>query len=262
MLSQLLQLPLVGLLVLFLLSAPLSQAQAQEEVHVSRNLDRKLKRDAARLALRLNDGEDLRFQAIRIPQRDMDDLYTALLAMYKADEGVRAVFRCNVHTRPDPSIDHMLIKFDKTIDWAAPLREGRHETTSITLNDLLYEHDLIIEKHIQWDDTRDAIAIRSKKPLNMASLANEFHNIEGVSEIDLGLAKDSGNDITAMRTSTGWRFNFALSFGSLAEKGEKTHNWQYEVAEGGLVRKISEGGDPVPDWMRCSNDAPLAMARR
>ena len=244
-------------------AAPPSTA-AQEEVRVSRNLTRKLKRDAARLALRLNEGEDLRFQSIHIPQRDMNAIYEALLGMYQADDGVRSVFRCNVHTRPDPSIDHMLIIFDRDVEWAGPLREGRHETTSITFNDLLYEYDLIIEKHVQWDDARDAVAIRSKRPLNMASLANEFHNLEGVQEIDLGLAKEMGNNITATRVTGGWRFSFDLSFGSLAEKGEKVHRWVYEFSDAGEVKKVSEAGDPVPDWMRCAADGGrlTASARR
>ena len=242
-------------------STAVVQAQ-QDEVRISRHLDRKLKRDAARLALRLNVGEDLRFQAVQIPARDMNAIYESLVALYKGDEGVRSIFRCNVHTRPNPSIDHMLIKYDRTIDWAQPLQEGRHETTSITFNDLLYEYDLIIEKHIQWDETHDAISIRSKRPLNMASLANEFFNLEGVQDIDLGGDNELGNDISVIRTAAGWRFNFSLSFGSLAESGEKVHAWQYQISDSGEIQKISEGGDPVPDWMRCSIDTPLLAARR
>lgn len=226
---------------------------------ISRNLDRKLRRDAARLALRLNYGEDLRYQSIRIPSSEMESLYRALVAMHNADENIRSIFRCNVHTRPNPSIDHMLVIFDRNSDWAAPLRAGRHETTSITLNDLLYEHDLIIEKHMQWTGTEDAISIRSKNPLNMAALANDFHEIEGVKEVDLGLSKEMGSDITATRIRTGWRFVFTLSFGSLQEKGEKTHTWQYEYSDAGKLTKVNETGDPVPEWMRCAVE-PLALA--
>lgn len=239
-----------------------TEAYAQKKVRISRNLDRKLKRDAARLTLRMSDAEDLRFQSIYISKSSMDDIYSSLKTMYLTDGGVRSVFRCNIHTRPNPSIDHMLIIFDRDIEWAAPLKEGRHETTSISFNDLLYEHDLIIEKHMQWDDTRDAISIRSKKPVNMAALANEFHNLEGVQEIDLGLAKEVGNDITAQRISSGWRFTFQMSFGSLAEKGEKIHKWTYEINKSGDVKKISEEGEPVPDWMRCSTTGERALVGR
>ena len=252
--------------ILFLVLATLSitigaqvEAFAQEATpRLSRNLDRKLRRDAARMTLRLNEGEDLRFRSIRIPSADMSRIYEALKAMHAADEGVRSIFRCNVHTRPNPSIDHMMIIFDRDVEWAAPLREGRHETTSITLNDLLYEHDLIIEKHITWDDAHDAISIRSKNPLNMAALANEFNNIVGVQEIRLADQKEIGNDISAIRVSGGWRFTFTLSFGSLSQKGEKTHVWQYECTDAGAVTKVSEEGEPVPEWMRCSTiGAPL-----
>jgi hypothetical protein len=232
-----------------------------QEVRVSRNLDRKFKRDAARLTLRLQSDEDLRYQSIQISPTKMDEMYTALIGMYTESSDMRTVMRCNIHTRPNPSIDHMLVIFDREVEWAAPLREGRHETTSITFNDLLYEHDLIIEKHIQWDDTRDAVAVRSNKPLNMASLANEFYNLEGVQEIDLGLAKNKGNDIVATRTADAWRFEFKLSFGSLAEKGEKVHTWIYERKDNGEVNKISEGGDDIPEWMRCFKTEERILAR-
>ena len=234
--------------------------QAQADAAISRNLDRKLRRDAARLALRLNEGEDLRYQMVRIPAGEMDGIYKALVSMHNADETIRSIFRCNVHTRPNPSIDHMLVIFDREIDWAAPLRQGRNETSSVMLNDLLYEHDLIIEKHVQWNDRQDAIAIRSKQPLNMAALANDFYNIDGVQSIDLGLSKEMGSDIRATRISRGWRFEFVLSFGSLAEDGEKTHHWVYEYTDQGKITKIREGGDPVPTWMRCAVDQPLSMS--
>ncbi len=253
---------LVLLLVTLLASIGAYETHAQTNpTQLSRNLERKLKRDAARMALRLNEGEDLRFQSIRISSGDMESIYKALVGMHNADENVRSIFRCNVHTRANPSIDHMLIIFDRNIEWAAPLRAGRHETTSITLNDLLYDHDLIIEKHVQWNDTHDAISIRSKNPLNMAALANEFNNIEGVQSVDLGLSKEVGNNITATRVGSGWRFVFTLSFGSLQEKGEKTHNWQYEYTDGGKMTKVRESGDPVPEWLRCATDPVASFSR-
>ena len=246
--------------LLTLASLPVDVLAQADEVRVSRNLDRKLQRDAARLALRLGEGEDLRFQSVHVPRRDMQAIYEALLTMYKSDEGVRSIFRCNVHTRPNPSIDHMIVIFDRDADWATPLREGRHETTSVTINELLYDHDLIIEKHLIWDDTRDAISIRSKRPLNMASLSNEFYNVEGVHEVNLGVAEEIGNDISAARTATGWRFTFELNFGGLAEGGAQVHTWLYEVDDAGEVSKVSETGEPVPEWMRCSSAPLLARA--
>jgi len=251
---------LLGCLILISAFLPVSELVAQD-ITISRNLDRKFKRDAARLTLRLQSDEDLRFQNIQISPTRMNMLYSALKDMYINNSDMRTVMRCNIHTRPSPSIDHMLVIFDREAEWAAPLREGSHETTSITFNDLLYDYDLIIEKHLQWDDTRDAIAIRTKKPLNMASLANEFYNIEGVQEIDLGLAKEQGNDIVATRLADAWRFEFKLSFGSLLENGEKIHTWIFEIKDSGEVSKISEGGDEIPDWMHCTIEETLIMAR-
>lgn len=219
---------------------------------IPKSLERKFKRDAARLALRIKaEREELRYQNIVIPRDLMDNFYGILSNIYLRDETAKSIAKCNVHTFPNPSIDHFVVIFDKNVSWAEPLRQGISETSSEDINDLLDEYDLIIEKHVNWNDTQDAITIRSKEPLNMAALANEFYNVEGVSEIDLGIPKVGGNDIEVRRVSGGWEINYVLKFGSYISGNGKKHIWKYKAGDDGSVQFIAEEGDAVPSWMKC-----------
>lgn len=224
---------------------------------IPKKLTRKFKRDAARLALRMeSQKEDLRYLNIDIPRDNIESIYNVLTTIYVENEIAKSIADCNVHTFPNPSIDHLVIIFDREVDWAAPLREGISETDNEEINTLLDDYDLVIEKHIQWNDTKDALTIRSKMPLNMAALANEFYNIEGVSSIDLGVPEIGGNDINITRIEKGWEVQYVLRFGSYISGKGKVHIWKFNALDDGSIEMISEGGDPVPEWMRCE-DEPL-----
>lgn len=225
---------------------------ADNNTGIKKTVVRKMKRDAARLALRMNaKEEDLRYQGIEIPRANIDLIFDILSNIYQSDETAQSISKCNVHTHPNPSIDHFVVIFDKDVEWAAPLREGINETEDETINDLLYDYDLNIEKHVNWNDTQDAITIRSKSPKNMAALANEFYNVEGVVEIDLGIPTVPGNDINLRKTATGWEVEYVLRFGAFGEEEGNIHIWKYAVSNDGKVEFLSEGGHPVPEWMKC-----------
>lgn len=232
--------------------APTIESKKRTQQSIPKKLIRKFRRDAARLALRIESKkEDLRYQNIVIPRDNIEGIYTILTDIYQNDETAKSIANCNVHTFPNPSIDHLVLIFDRDIEWAQPLRDGISETDSDDINELLDDYDLVIEKHVQWNDNQDAITIRSKEPLNMAALANEFYNIEGVSTIDLGIPKIGGNDINMKRVNNGWEVEYVLRFGSYISGKGKLHIWKYRALDNGTIEFISEGGDPVPDWMRC-----------
>jgi hypothetical protein len=217
---------------------------------VSASLERQSKRDAYRLALRLDaEKEDARYLPVVIAKEHVNGLFKALLNLYSADETAKSISRCNIHTFPNLSIDHLVIIYKRNAEWAGPLRQGVNETTSKELNSILDRNDLVIEKHVQWNDTQDAITIRSKEPLNMAALAAQFEAIVGVVQIDLGLPKVGGNDIRAKRITGGYEIDFVLIFGAGASKQE--HGWKYKVMDTGSVVFVKESGDAVPAWMRC-----------
>lgn len=229
---------------------------------IPKRLSRKFLRDAARLSLRMESKkEDLRYQNIVIPKDNIQSIYQVLTNIYINDETARSITKCNVHTFPNPSIDHLIIIFDRDVDWAEPLRDGISETNSDQINELLDDYDLIIEKHVQWNDTEDALTIRSKEPLNMAALSNEFYNIEGVSTIDLGIPEIGGNDINIKRISRGWEVEYVLRFGSYINGKGKLHIWKYNSFDDGTIKFISEGGDPIPDWMRCGDQLEQLVSK-
>jgi hypothetical protein len=222
---------------------------------IPKEIQRKIRRDAARLAIRLmaSNGEDLRYQPISIPKDKVESIYAALMNVYKSGDQPKSIERCNVHTFPDPSIDHIIVIFKKDAAWAAPLQKGVTETTSASFNALLDNYDLVIEKYVQWNDTQHALTIRSKESLNMAAIANEFYNIEGVTEIDLNIPKVSGSDIKIKRKADAWEIEYILKFGgAYSEKNGKIHSWKYKTTDNGSVTFLSETGEPIPTWMKCN----------
>lgn len=245
--------------------ALLEPNDSKEEVsgiEIPKKLIRKFRRDAARLALRMErEKDDLRYQNILIPRGNIENIYDILTNIYLSGETAKSIARCNVHTFPNPSIDHIIVIFERTTEWAQPLQDGISETDSDEINDLLDEYDLIIEKHVQWNDTQDAITIRSKEPLNMAALANEFYNVEGVEEIDLGIPKIGGNDINIRRIDSAWEVDYVLRFGSYISGKGKVHIWKYKALDDGSIEFISESGDDIPSWMRCEFD-PKQLASK
>jgi hypothetical protein len=217
-----------------------------------KEIARKLRRDAARIALRLvAGGEDPRYMGIYIPKDNMDQVFNALSNVYLADERGKSLEKCNIHTFPNPSIDHLVIIYEKNVTWAKPLLNGLNETDSKVINEMLEKYKLVIEKHVNWTDNQDALTIRSKEPINMAAIANEINNVEGVVEVDLGIPKVVGNDITSKRVTGAWEIDYILRFGSWATGKGKSHVWKYRVTDAGKVSFINETGEPVPDWMKC-----------
>lgn len=226
-----------------------------------KDVARKFQRDAARLALRLSaGGEDFRYLSPYLQKESIDLIFNALASVYLTDERGKSLERCNLHTFPSPSIDHLVIIYQKNVAWAQPLEQGLNETNSAALNDLLTKYKLVIEKHVNWTDTQDAITIRARSPLNMAAIGNMVSQIEGVDEIDLGIPKILGNDINAHRTPGAWEFDYVLRFGSWVSGRGKSHIWKFRVTDAGKVSFLGDSGEPVPDWMKCDGTSGRVLA--
>jgi hypothetical protein len=226
-------------------------------VGVPSSIDRQFKRDAARLALRLDsEKEDVRYLPTSINRDFQTSIYKALCNIYLNNEVGKSVARCNIHTFPNPSIDHIVVVYNRNMDWASLLRQGISEVTHKEFNRLLDQYDIAIEKHVQWNDANDALTLRSKEPLNMASLAAQLSEIPGVIQIDLGLPKLAGNDIKARRIIGGWEVDFILALGS-----GKKHIWKFRALDNAQITVLGETGDPLPTWMRCDKEGlPTAFA--
>lgn len=220
---------------------------------ISKRLENKFRRDAARLVLRLEaEQQDLRYGNIEIPQSEIDRFYTILSNIYLTDETAKSIAKCNVHTFPNMSIDYFVVIYKKDVSWAAPLKDDIAETNSAEFNKLLEMYDLTIAEHQKWTDSQDAVTIRSRNPLNITALANEFSNIEGVIDIDMGIPEIMRNDIKIKRTPEGWRLDYILKVsGGIAGEELKTHTWSWLAKENGEIKFLEEKGFPIPEWMRC-----------
>ncbi len=238
-------------------SVKVNNTKSLSKGDVPTSIDRQFRRDAARLALRLDsEKDDVRYLPVGINRDNLMSLYRALCNIYTQDETGKSIARCNVHTFPNPSIDHLVIIYRRNVDWAGPLSKGITETTNRELNKLLDQYDLAIERHVQWNDTQDAITLRSKEPLNMAAISERFRDIPGVMQIDLGQAKFSGNDIRAKRIGGGWEIEFVLAIGV-----NQQHSWKFKALDNNQVSLLKESGNPMPSWMKCNIEDKNLVAK-
>jgi hypothetical protein len=227
-------------------------AKPAARVEIPKSVERKFRRDAARLVLRIaSENGGLQHQSIHLPVQKVEELYKVLCSIYLQDATARSIEKCDVHTFPNPSIDHLIIIFSKSVRWAEPLRQGAYQTNNAQLNAILSRHQLVIEKYVLWDESQEAITIRPQTPLNMTALVSDFKKVEGVAAIELGVPKTAGNDIQATRIQGGWEIVFLLRFGSYIAGQGKTHSWKYRVTDAGLVQFMGDSGDPLPSWMSC-----------
>ena len=245
---------LIALVSVFLTCffSPLFAQTASDEVELPRHIDRKYRRDAARLTLRLEGQiEDYRYLGVEIPPSNVEMIYNALKNIYQKDNTARSLTDCNIHTFPDPAIEQLVVVFNKDQTWAKTVSQRTSEDHNQAIHDILQKYNLTIKKQFQWNEEQEAITIRSRKPLNMAAVANEFYNIDGIEEVDLGIPSVKGNDISVERTSEGWEFQFELLFGNYLTGDGQSHRWKYLVTDNQEVKFMAEEGDPVPEWMRC-----------
>jgi len=257
----------------FCLAGFSNQAQAQQpqsyasvhfnglEQDIPKHLIRKFQRDAARLALRIEARkQDLSRLGINIPRGNIEVFFDILTKIYLHDETAKAIARCEVHTFPNPSTDQVTVIYDKKVEWALLLRRGLTEKGGSNINELLERYDLRIEKHLQWNDTQDAIVVRSLEPLNMTALAKEFYSLPGVSTVNLDVPEEMGNDIQIERINGGWEVNYIIRFGQMPGES-KAHIWTYHAMDDGTIRLTNESGAPIPSWLRCDLFSEMLIAR-
>ncbi len=219
-------------------------------------IKRQFKRDASRIALRIeSEKDDLRFMDFNIPKANFNAIYSGLCNLYAKDNNVKSILKCNISTFPDVAIDQCIVIFNKNVDWAAPLRQGINETNNPQFNKIIDKFQLVIEKYVQWNEGRDAITIRSKEAMNIASIATEIQNIPGVSTVDLSIPRLKGNDIRVKRIAGGWEFDFLLNVGNAIDN--KLHSWKYKSLDNGSIQFLSESGDPILGHLRCELDEHL-----
>ncbi len=214
-------------------------------------------KDATRLALRyIAQGGGYDELGAEVPDEVKDELYSALIAVHKSpfSESVLVTQKHRLHTFPNPAVDKFQVNYKNTAKWATPLRLGDNITNSDIINKLSSKYGLKIESHQTWDDDSNLFIVKAKKAINLAPVANDFMEEEGVEVVKLLIPDSDGNDIEATRTSKGWKLDYIVKFEKCFTGCKKSHTWSFEVANissgSANVNFIEHYGDELPPWMR------------
>ncbi len=235
----------------FILVKP-SSAFSQTEI--PRHVKNKLKRDAARLSIRMDAGsDDPSMMDIGISVRQSEMIYGILKSIYLSDSPeAKRVNDCRIGVAANIPIERFELVYDKDTDWAASLNDGIFEVESGEVADLIDDYDLVITENYNWDGEHGVIILESPKLYNIAALAQKFLGLPGVHEVNYGddkKAKDE--DIIFSRVEGGWEITFEKQWDQII-KTPKAHTWVFRFMEGdSTVNFIQETGDDLPDWMGC-----------
>ncbi len=221
-----------------------------EDQNTPKHIVRKLKRDAARLAIRLNaQGDDPALLQIQVPEKKAQEIFEILLSIYNSKlKEADTVFNANLRVATDIPIDKFWIIYNRNAEWASDLAEGVSEVTG-EMDDLLEEYDLFITDKKSWDEQNDMITIESAKLYNMSALAQKFGHLDGVDKIhthDPDVSPDF--DIDLNNKNGVWTVSFTRYWSSL--QNTKSYKWTFKVTSEKAVEFVSSSGDEIPDWMK------------
>lgn len=222
------------------------------------SLTRKYQRDAARLALRLSGSDDeLRYAAVTLPNREVTLIYNMLKSAYEQLQAVRDLSKCHIHTSSFPPIDQLQVIYRKDAPWARALSQGVMQIDHPAMNDLLTSYNLVIDRVNRWTESENALTLRARRPMNILAVGNEFQAIQGVTGIDVREGFLQSNDIQIAPTARGYEFRYTLRYNGISS-GE--HFWRVEVTHQLKATLIQEGGEPIPEWVRCAMEEPMQAA--
>ncbi|MEM9991507.1 MAG: hypothetical protein AAF738_07055 [Bacteroidota bacterium] len=210
---------------------------------VSRQVERQLQTDAARLCLRANET-DLRHADVRISASQQKQFYQLLRSIYQFDQRLLDCYR--IQTANIPSTDHLRLIYKRDVDWANPLEHGISSTEHPLINGILTRYDLVIENHIQLNTRQDALTLRSVNPINMTALASQLNTIEGVEAVDFSAATPLRSDIHFKQLRQGWEFEYILH-----TEEDSSRRWLFRIDESGKVHLEDESGADLPSWLSC-----------
>lgn len=213
---------------------------------ISRQVERQLKMDAARLSLR-SDADDLRRADIHISASQTQQFYDLLQKVYLHN---RSMIDCyHIKTANRPSTDYIRLVYQKGVAWAKPLQSGISSTDQRLINAILERYDLIIEKVESLNTRQDALTLRAVNPINAEALASNFYGIEGIEAVELEERTPARSDIVAKRSRNAWELQYILRYDHAGRLQE--HTWVYRVKDSGGVELLEETSALLPNWVGC-----------
>lgn len=226
------------------------------------------KRDAARMSIRLLNNE-LRVskQTVQIPEELVQAVYNAMVAVRTSDySSIDTITnQYYIRTFPVPNVEKIVLVAEHDAPWLEPLRQRQDTTGSVAMNAIIKEHHLVLTKLVHLDEERVALVLQSSEPINIPALMMRFFISEGIGSIEEVLPYGDGNDISIMRTKTGWDLVYSFKFGDCSFQCQKFRNWSFSVEEDGSVNYNGSSGYTIPPWNTKSKDAkryPDVLAKR
>ncbi len=169
--------------------------------------------DAARIYLRLAAEQmPLETWAAELPTDNLFELYKALLTAYKSeDEIARLVTRgYKIRTLPNPNIDRLAVIFDAKSGLFGSAANGVLRTTNERLNYIIKKYNLIVSKYYLYDQSCDSVTLLAQKPYNMAAIAKEIRELEGIVNVEVPTVGIGETDISMVKTKNSWLIEYNL----------------------------------------------------
>jgi hypothetical protein len=197
--------------------------------------------DAARLYLRsIGNTQPIADAPVFLDENEVFLLYRSLLAVYQSSHHTAQLVTQHhrIHTVANPNIDRLAIVFDKNSDFFGSNDKGLIRINNAALQNIVAKYGLVISKYYYYNEECDGVTLLSQKPLNMAALAKEIGQIEGIRHIENVTDDNNISDIRAVRTPEGWLLEFCF------HANDKPIAWLFEVTHSGRVMCKDDGYMP------------------
>lgn len=209
--------------------------------------------DAARLVLRrLEELGDERYHDVELPADLVGRFYQSIIRVYNARSSARDTVTSmyDIHTRLNPELYRLLIRVDKMTPWVQAWINGQRLTGNPSIDSLMVEYNLRLEKYSERPSGWCSAALRSKRRLNLEALALLFESIDGVIYAGPEYYAGGTRNIHLPRVETGWvLLDFELGWGecTFGDQCSSWRLWRFQVTEEDQVRFVGSWGDsPIP----------------
>ncbi len=203
---------------------------------------RKLKIDAARLAIKYQNGtKDLKEQSIEISNNYIDEFYKMLVLLNESElEEMQEVKAESIRAASNIAIDKIWLIHIKEADWKNAI-----ETLDIhnggKVVELIENYDLEVIDDNYWDENNNVLLLQSRNMYNMKALAHQFEQA-APETIEQALPNISDiqpdSDISVKKSNNNWQVTFYKYGSSFINKSKKS--WTFEIIDGTKVKFLSK----------------------
>jgi hypothetical protein len=200
------------------------------------------RRDAYDLAIRqLRRDRAPSQQAIEIPAELVTSLYKALGAVFASKHPARdsVVVMRNIHVFP--ASRELLVGLDDSQPWTRAWPSGQQKTGNAAVDEILAKYEL----QVKWNgfSPNGFAQLTPGRVINVLPVAEALARIPGVRYAEQNGIGGDGGDITAYRTTAGWKLDYSYGSGDCPAGCIQRHYWTFEVSNDGRVEFVGSRED-------------------